>query len=166
MNELEANVHATLIALRVDYKKTELMRSIANIFLIDIFGVIVCTMYRKDYKLVDTTLKEPYKGWRIVYIIVQDNFLEKKNVIIWELMRSGYLNWLRNNCSDSQFRRMMFEGGFANKILNKRLEIFGDIPKYRYFRACDEFAKGQGRISEYLSKEPAFFDFMPEETLY
>ena len=124
MNALEANVHATLIALRVDYKKIELMKHIANLFLIDTFGVVVCTMYRKNYKLVDTALKEAYKGWRIVYIVVQDNFLEKKNEIVWKLMRSGYLRWLRNNCSDSQFRRMMFEGGFADKILNKISDLF------------------------------------------
>lgn len=162
MNELEANVNATLIALQVEYRKMELMKNIANLFIMNTFGVVVCTMYRKDYKLVDTALKEAYKDWRIIYIVVQDNFLEKKDQIIWALMRSGYLKWLRNNCSDSVFRRMMFNGGFANKIINKRLEIYGDTPKYRYFKECDEFAKGQGRISEYLSKEPAFFDFMPE----
>jgi len=163
MDRLEANVGATLVALKVNYKKIELMKNIANIFIIDVFGVIVCTMYRKDYKLVDTALKESYKDWRVIYIVIQDNFLEKKDEIIWELMRSGYLRWLRTEkCSDSEFRRMMFDGGFATKLINKRLELYGDAPKYRYLKQCDEFARGQGRISEYLSKEPAFFDFMPE----
>jgi len=162
MNVLEANLNATLIALQVEYKTMELIKNVANLFIIDTFGVVVCTMHRKDYKLINTALKKTYKGWRVIYIVVQDNFLEKKDEIIWELMRSGYLRWLRNNCSDSQFRKMMFEGGFANKIINERLKRYGDIPKYRYFKDCDVFAKGQGRISEYLSKEPAFFDFMPE----
>jgi len=164
MDELEANLNATLVALKVNYKKIGLMKNIANLFLIDSFGVLVCTMYRKDYTLVATALKDSYKDWRVIYIVVQDNFLEKKDEIIWELMRSGYLKWLRTErCSDSEFRRMMFNGGFANKLINKRLKLYGDAPKYRYLRLCDEFAKGQGRISEYLSKEPAFFDFMPEQ---
>lgn len=162
MNELEASLGATLNALQVEYRKTELIKNVATLFVINIFGVAICIMNRRDYKLVDNALKEAYKDWRIIYITIQDNFSEKKDKIIWQLMRSGYLRWLRSACSESQFRRMMFEGGFANKILNARLKMWGDLPKHRYLKECDEFAKGQGRISEYLSKEPAFFDFMPE----
>jgi hypothetical protein len=162
MNELEANLGATFKALQVDYRKMELIKSVATLFVLNVFGIAVCGINRRDYKLVDTALKDAYKDWRVSYVTTQDNFSEKKDGIIWELMRSGYLRWLRNNCSDSQYRKMMFEGGFANKILNARLKMWGDLPKYRYLRECDEFAKGQGRISEYLSKEPAFFDFMPE----
>ncbi len=162
MDVLEANIGATLNALKVEYREAELIKNVAKLFVANIFGVAICCMNRKDYRLVDTALKESYKDWRIIYIAAQDNYLEKKDEIIWELMRSGYLRWLRNSCSESEFRRMMFDGGFADKIINMRLKLWGDLPKYRYFKECDLFAKGQGRISEYLSKEPAFFDFMPE----
>jgi hypothetical protein len=163
MEELKANIGATLIQLKVDYKEINVIKNTAALFTVDMFGVAVCAINRKDYSLVETALKESYAGWRIVYITSQDDYNEKKFEIIWDLMRSGYLRWLRSErCSDSEFRRMMFDGGFANKLLSERIKMWGDDPKYRYFKECDVFAKGQGRISEYLSKEPAFFDFMPE----
>jgi len=163
MEELKANLGATFRALKVEYREMNLIKDTASLFLVEAFGVAICIMNRKDYRLADTALQETYKDWRVVYIAVQDNFLEKKDEIIWSLMRSGYLRWLRTEqCSDSEFKRMMFNGGFADKLLNARIKMWGDMPKYRYLKDCDLFAKGQGRISEYLSKEPAFFDFMPE----
>ncbi len=162
MDELEAQLGAILNALRVDYKKLNLIKGVSTQFIMDSFGVIICGINRADYKLIADTVEDIYKGWRIIYITTQDNLLEKKEEIVWSLMRSGYLKWLRHNCTDSTFRNLMFDGNFANKIINERLKRWGDAPKYKYFREADEFAKGQGRISEYLSKEPGFFDFMPE----
>jgi len=162
MDELEAQLGAILNALRVEYKKLNLIKNVSTQFVIENFGVIICGINRSDYKLIADTVEDIYKDWRIIYITTQDNLLEKKEEIVWSLMRSGYLKWLRHNYTDAQFRKLMFDGNFANKIVNERLKRWGDAPKYKYFKALDEFAKGQGRISEYLSKEPGFFDFMPE----
>ncbi len=160
MDELEAQLGAILNALRVEYHKVKLTGVVQ--FIIERFGVVVCGINRVEYKQIADIVEDVHKDWRIIYITTQDNLLEKKDGIIWELMKSGYLRWLRHNCTDTQFRKLMFDGNFANKIISERLKRWGDAPKYKYFREADEFAKGQGRISEYLSKEPGFFDFMPE----
>lgn len=162
MHELEAELGAILSALRLEYKKVSLIEGISVQYIMDTFGVIVCGINRVDYVVVDQTLEKEYKDWRLVYVTTFDDINEKRYEIIWALMRSGYLEWLRQSVSDSQFRRLMFDGNFANRILNKRLEIWGDKPKFRYFVNNDLFAKGQGRVSEYLAKEPGYFDFMPE----
>ena len=162
MYELEAELGAILNALKVEYRKEALIKDISVQFVMHIFGVIVCGINRADYKLVDTTITDQYKGWRVVYVTTNDNISEKRDEIVWTLMRGGYLMWVRHNHTDSQFKRLMFDGNFANKVINKRLEIWGDDPKYSYLVECDKFAIGQGRISEYLAKEPGYFDNMPE----
>ncbi len=161
MEALEAQLGAILNALRVEYHKMSLTGAVQ--FSIERFGVVVCGINRVEYKQISDTVEEVHKGWRVVYITTQDNLLEKKDDIVWALMQSGYLKWLRSTCTDATFRKLMFDGNFANKIIAERLKRWGDSPKYKYFKESDEFAKGQGRISEYLSKEPAFFDFMPEK---
>ncbi len=163
MYELEAELGAILSALRLEYKKTSVIEGISVQYIIDTFGVIVCGINRVDYALVDQALDKEYKDWRFVYVTTFDNINEKRYEIVWALMRSGYLSWLRQSLTDSQFKRLMFDSNFANKILEKRLEIWGDKPKYRHLVSSDLFAKGQGRISEFLSKEPGYFDYMPEE---
>jgi hypothetical protein len=162
MQELEARLGAVLGAFRVEYRKESIIRDISVQFMVERFGVIVCGINRMDYKLVDTAIGDQYDGWRVIYVTTYDNVDEKRDEILWALMRSGYITWLRHSVTDSQFKRLMFESNIAHKILDKRLELWGNSPKYRYFVEGDLFAKGQGRISEYLSKEPGFFDFMPE----
>ncbi len=162
MYELEAELGAILNALRVEYRKENLIKDISVQFVMHTFGVIACGINRADYRLVDTTINEQYGGWRVVYVTTNDDIVEKRDEINWTLMRRGYLMWVRHNHTDAQFKRLMFDGNFANKIINKRLKIWGDDPKYRYLAECDEFARGQGRISEYLAKEPGYFDNMPE----
>jgi hypothetical protein len=163
MHELEAELGAILGALRLTYRKISVMEGISTQFAVDAFGVIVCAINRLDYAIIDQALEKDYKGWRAVYVTTFDDINEKRYEIIWELMRSGYLTWLRQSVTDSQFRRLMFDGNLANKILEKRLSIWAEQPKYRYFIDSDTFAKGQGRISEFLSKEPGYFDYMPEQ---
>lgn len=162
MYELEALLEANLRALRVEYRKEYLIKDISVQFVVEKFGVIVCGINRMDYKLVDTAVGDQYKGWRVVYLTTYDDMNEKRDEVLWALVRSGYLMWLRNNFTITQYRNVMFEENWAHKIITKRLEIWGDSPKYRYLVESDSFAKGQGRISEYLSKEPGFFDYMPE----
>ena len=163
MHELEAELGALLSALRLNYKRTAVIEGISVQYVVDVFGVIICGVNRADYAIVNQAIEKDYKDWRLIYITTFDNVSEKRYEIIWALMRGGYLKWLRESVSDSVFRNMMFYDNFANKIINKRLEIWGDKPKFKYLVNNDLFAKGQGRISEYLSKEPGYFDHMPEE---
>lgn len=163
IKELEANLGSILLALRVKYRKIYLIKNISVQFIVEQFGLVVCGINRMDYKLVDVAVTDQYKDWEVVYVTTNDDMNEKREEILWSLMRCGYLMWLRHSHTDSQFKRLMFDNNLAHKIINKRLEIWGDLPKYRYLVECDNFAKGQGRISEYLSKEPGYFDYMPKE---
>jgi len=163
IKELEAKLGAILSALRIEYKKVYLIKDISVQFILERFGMIVCGINRMDYKLIDIAVADQYEGWEVIYTTTDDNMDEKREEILWSLMRCGYLTWLRHNHTSSQFKKLMFDGNLALKIINKRLEIWGDLPKYRYLVECDTFAKGQGRISEYLSKEPGYFDHMPRE---
>jgi len=162
MYELEALLEANLRALRVEYRKEYLIKDISVQFVVEKFGVIVCGINRMDYKLVDTAVGDQYKGWRVVYVTTYDDMNEKRDEVLWTMMRGGYLTWLRHHLTTTQYRKLMFDGNIAHKVINKRLTVWADDPKYRYFKEIDSFAAGQGRISEYLSKEPGFFDFMPE----
>ena len=162
MYELVARLEENLRALRVEYRKEALIKDISVQFVIEKFGVIVCGINRLDYKLIDAAIGDQYNGWRIVYVTTHDDLNEKRDEVLWAMMRSGYMSWIRHHLTDSQYKRLMFDNNIAHKIIDKRLELWGDSPKYRYLVESDSFAKGQGRISEYLSKEPGFFDFMPE----
>ncbi len=162
MHELTARLEENLRALMVEYRKESLIKDISVQFVVEKFGVIVCGINRLDYKLIDTAIGDQYEGWRVVYVTTYDDLNEKKDEVLWAMMRSGYMAWLRHHSTESRFRGLMFNGNLAHKIIDKRLELWGDSPKYRYLVESDRFAKGQGRISEYLSKEPGFFDYMPE----
>jgi hypothetical protein len=162
MYELEAILEANLRALRVEYRKEYLIKDISVQFVVEKFGVIVCGINRMDYKLVDTAVGDQYEGWRIVYITTYDDMNEKRDEVLWAMMKSGYLMWLRHHLTTTQYRKLMFDSNIAHKVINKRLTMWEDDPKYRYLKECDAFAAGQGRISEYLAKEPGFFDYMPE----
>jgi hypothetical protein len=162
MYELEAILEANLRALRVEYRKEYLIKDISVQFVVEKFGVIVCGINRMDYKLVDTAVGDQYEGWRIVYITTYDDMNEKRDEVLWAMMKSGYLMWLRHSLTSPQYRKLMFDSNIAHKVINKRLTMWGDDPKYRYLKECDAFAVGQGRISEYLAKEPGFFDYLPE----
>jgi hypothetical protein len=162
MHELTARLEENLRALRVEYRKESLIKDISVQFIVEKFGVVVCGINRLDYKLIDTAIGDQYEGWRVVYATTYDDLNEKKDEILWAMMRSGYISWLRHHLTDSQFRNLMFDHNYAHKIVDKRLELWGDSPKYRHLVEGDAFAKGQGRISEYLSKEPGYFDHMPE----
>lgn len=162
MHELEALLESNLRALRVEYRKEHLIKDISVQFVVEKFGVIVCGINRLDYKLIDTAVGDQYGGWRVVYITTYDDMNEKRDEVLWAMMKSGYLMWLRHSLTTTQYRKLMFDDNIAHKVINKRLTMWGDDPKYRYLKECDVFAAGQGRISEYLAKESGFFDYMPE----
>jgi len=97
MYELEALLEANLRALRVEYRKEYLIKDISVQFVVEKFGVIVCGINRMDYKLVDTAVGDQYKGWRVVYVTTYDDMNEKRDEVLWTMMRGGYLTWLRHH---------------------------------------------------------------------
>lgn len=98
------------------------------------------------------------KGWRVVGVSSKDNFDEKKMEVMWELMRSGYMHYLRIEVSNT-FKQMINFHNWDRKIIEKRLELYGDDSKYDYLRNLNRWALKQS-ASYMLSTDPGFFDFL------
>jgi len=97
-------------------------------------------------------------GWRIVSVMPNDLFEEKKMETFWELMRSGYMHYLRTEVPRT-FKAMITQQGWDKKIIEKRLKLYGNKPKYNYLRDYNKW--GLKQASSYLlSTDPGFFDFL------
>jgi len=124
-----------------------------TIFEIPIFGTKVFFMEN------DTTLTGTGDdSWRVIIVRPSDSFEEKKMEIFWELMRSGYAHYLRTEVPRT-FKTMITQQGWDKKIIEKRLEIYEDDPKYNYLRDYNKWALKQAS-SYLLSIDPSFFDFL------
>ena len=100
------------------------------------------------------------RGWRIVSVRPNNSFEEKKMEIFWELMKSGYIHYLRTEVPRT-FKAMIAQQGWDKKIIKKRLEIYGNDPKYNYWRNLNQWALKEA--STYvLSMDPGFFDFLED----
>lgn len=100
-------------------------------------------------------------SWRIVYIEPPDSLEEKRIEVIWELMRAGYMHYLRTEVPRT-FKELIVSKGWDKRIINKRLELYGDDPKYNYWRDLNQWALKES--STYiLSIDPGFFDFLLDE---
>ena len=100
------------------------------------------------------------RGWRIVSVRPNNSFEEKKMEIFWELMKSGYIHYLRTEVPRT-FKAMIAQQGWDKKIIEKRLKIYGNDPKYNYWRNLNQWALKEA--STYvLSMDPGFFDFLED----
>lgn len=98
------------------------------------------------------------KGWRVVKISSKDDFEEKKMEVMWELMHAGYMHYLRMEFSNT-FKQMINLHNWDKKIIEKRLELYSDDPKYNYLRDLNQQALKLSS-SYLLSIDPGFFDFL------
>jgi hypothetical protein len=99
-------------------------------------------------------------SWRIVVVRSNNLFEEKKMEIFWKLMKSGYIHYLRTEVPRT-FKAMIAQQGWDKKIIEKRLEIYGNDPKYNYWRNLNQWALKEA--STYvLSMDPGFFDFLED----
>lgn len=108
----------------------------------------------------DTTLTGTVDSstWRIIKARPNDLMEEKKMEIFWELMRSGYMNYLRAEVPRT-FKAMITSQGWDKKIIKKRLEIYKEDAKYNYLRELNKWALKES--SAYvLAINPGFFDFL------
>lgn len=107
----------------------------------------------------NTTLTGTGDGsWRIVYIRPSDTLEEKRMEVIWELMRAGYMHYLRTEVPRT-FKEMIINQGWDKKIIEKRLEIYGNVPRYNYWRDLNKWALKQP-ATYILSTDSGFFDFL------
>jgi hypothetical protein len=84
---------------------------------------------------------------------------EKTDEIIWDLMRAGYMTWIRKNYP-RQFKQLIVESNFGTKIIKKRLKIWDNEPRFRFLIEENEAALNQSAVY-LLSIDPGFYDFMP-----
>lgn len=98
-------------------------------------------------------------SWRIVYISPSDTLEEKRMEVIWTLMSAGYMHYLRIEVPRT-FKEMIISHGWDKKIVEKRLEIYGDDPKYNYWRDLNKWSL-KHPATYVLATDPGFFDFLP-----
>lgn len=97
-------------------------------------------------------------SWGIIDIRPDDSFEEKKMEVIWKLVKSGYFHYLRTEVPRT-FKAMITSQGWDKKIIKKRLNIYGDGPKYNYWKDLNKWALKES--STYvLAMEPGFFDYL------
>ena len=157
---LETYIGELITALRLKYKKVSVVRGVSFQLLIEEFGVMVCGISRSDYAEVSSIINTHFAGWRVVYITTKEAVYEKKEDILWALMRSGYLTYIRN-AYPRQFNNLIVSEGFGNKIIRQRLKIWGEEPKHKWLVDEDKAALRESD-TYILSVSPGYYDYMPE----
>ena len=158
-DELCNDTRVMLQTLRLDFKEHYPSSKVEYQFLVDQFGLIVHVIDKRFYAPPEPTL-DPYEDWRQVYIDREDDINKKREETIWELMKSGYMSWLRGENSRA-FKNLILNYDYAKKIIDQRLKIWGDKPKYRYLVQLNTEAS-YTTATYLLSIDPGFFDYMPE----
>jgi hypothetical protein len=159
LSELEFDIEEMLYALKLPYKKMSIVKDISVQYLIEDFGLIVCGIDRKDYSQIDSAVQNVFEGWKLFHITTRDVVTSKKDDLIWELMRAGYLTWIRQEFP-SQFKNLIVGQNFNLKIINERLKVWNGEPRFKFFIEMNLAARSQS-AGYILSLEPGFFDYMP-----
>jgi len=160
INEVIIETRIILTSLKLDYKEVKLQNSLPNAFVVEAFGVVLVGMLARDYTQIKSKLEEKFPTYRYIFIDTESNIVEKKYEIIWELMRSGYMRYIRINYPN-QFKILLMEHNYSRKIIQKRLKIWGNLKRYKYLVEENKAALEQP-INYILTTEPDFFDYMPE----
>jgi hypothetical protein len=160
VEELDTQVDIMLRHLMVTFKKFPTLNGSAIRFIVEDFGVVVCVMDRMDYGQLRDFMENHHGDWRKVFIAVGDDMKDKKYETIWELMKGGYMKWIRINFK-RQFDNLITMQNFGNMIIDQRLKLWNGMAKYKFMIEDNEDAKTRP-ASFILTREPAFFDSMPE----
>ena len=162
LQELDTHIRVMLNTFRVFSKKVNMLERMAVIFLAEDFGTIICGIDRADYGQINSVIREQFKNWRYVYITTQENISKKRYEVLWELMRGGYMKWLRTAHPHQIKNTLIGPDNLGVKILEERLRIWAKHPKYKYLIEDTESVLRYGILRE-LSHDPGFFDYMPDE---
>ena len=159
LEELYTEIEILLSTFMVLYKRVPLGGNLSDVFEATEFGTVLVGIEPLDYSYTMQKLYDKYPGYRYIILTCDDSMLNKKDEILWELMRSGYIRYIRYKYQ-RQFNNMI-QQGLGRKIITERLKIWGKDPKYKYLVA--ENLRCLSVSAPYLvSQDPAFFDFMPE----
>lgn len=141
-----------LYQLGVDFN-TERDSDEFSIYLVPDFGLkVIWSMTKYDY---------PSDDWRVVMVYSIHSMKEARENIIWGLAKGGFFHYLRNQFPNT-FNKMLAgrEGeDWHSKIIKKRLESYGDKPKYNYFRELNRYGLQESSMVN-MSLDPGFYDFL------
>ena len=162
LKELEDYTTIMLRQLMVPFSKRSFIKGIATHFAINDFGVMVCCINRTDYAQVNQSSSDLFDDWRLVYIATGDNMIEKKYELLWNLMKGGYMKWLRYKYPIQLKRVLDGPENLGRRIIEERLKVWGNKAKYVFLIEDNKAVLKNGILRE-LKNDPGFFDYMPEE---
>ncbi len=159
IEDLLDEINIMLSTLWVPYKRVPI-KNIYDVFLLEDLGVVVAGIDPSDYSVMLSKLVDQYAGYRLIFISTIDNMFIKKDEVIWDLMRSGYIRYIRLNYQ-RQFTNIV-QQNFGRKIISERLKVWENDPKYKYL--IEENKRCLDIPAPFIvTTDPAFFDFMPEK---
>jgi len=161
LTELDSNVGIMLSTFRVQFKKV-ISKGLFTLFVVEDFGVVVCVIERTDYAYVSEKINKLYPDWRYVYISTSDNLIDEKHEVLWALMRSGYMSWLRHAFPRQVKNILVGTDNIGQLIIDKRLKLWNNKPKYKFLIEDNKSVLKNGVMRE-LSDNQGFFDYIPEE---
>ncbi len=153
------DVGAMLGAFRVPYSVTSVIKNITTQYVIEDFGVVISVINPGDYGVINERVDTTLKGYRKLFVSSNDDLNDKRYEIIWALMKSGYMKWLRYTYP-AQFPNIVDTDNLGGRIIDERIARWGNAPKYKYLVADNISAKNAG-FRQLLSRDPSFFDYMP-----
>lgn len=161
LSSLKEELISILHALNAPaYKEKALTHGTSYQFIIEEFGIVVCVLDVIDIMAVRNKVNESYKDWRIFYVTTDDDLVYKKDELLFELMRCGYMKWIRLSYP-RQFNQIVSLTNLGSRIIRKRLELWDNRPKYKFL--IEDNTDALANPTPYvLSLDPGFFDYMPE----
>jgi len=158
---LDSEIKHMLKAFMLEAKTGSIVKDFSMQYLIDKFGIIISITDPKNSDYISESINNKYSNWRVITATTKDSIDIIREKVLWELMRSGYMRWVRFTFN-SQFKRLIVDSGYDKKIIDKRLKIWGDKEKHRFMVKENTDARGLA-ATFILSQDPGFFDYMPEE---
>ena len=125
------DIGSVLGALRVPYTIASIIKNTTTQYVVDSFGVVVNVMNGGDYTIVSERTNEVFKDYRHIYVATSDDISEKRYEIIWALMQSGYMKYIREMYGN-HFPQLLETDGLADRIINELLKRWADKPMYAY----------------------------------
>lgn len=107
------------------------------------------------------SLKYDAKKWWVTIIELTDDLEDKRMEVLWNMVRGGYFHYLRSEYPNT-YRKMFSMFNYDKRLIDERLRIYGDKPKYNYFRQLNVGAKNRA-ANFIMATDPGFYDFLQME---
>ena len=106
-------------------------------------------------------LESDEDDWYVVIAFPKHDVREVRENIIWAMAKGGFFNYLRTEYPNTFKQMLAGRSGedWHQKIIKKRLEFFGDKPKYQYYRELNETYLRESSMA-ILSVDEGFYDII------